>query len=106
MILLLSALAPIATIIIYIYVKDLYEKESKTYEDVIVKRQLIKEAADIQLIEELNFESGEYVKLANPFNFLLIGVLNVKPAFNNPPVMSDKFFSLEPYCNPSINRKE
>jgi len=29
MILLLSALAPIATIIIYIYVKDLYEKESK-----------------------------------------------------------------------------
>jgi len=29
MILLLSALAPVATIIIYIYVKDLYEKESK-----------------------------------------------------------------------------
>jgi len=31
MVLLLSALAPVAAVIIYIYVKDKYEKESKRY---------------------------------------------------------------------------
>ena len=31
MVLLLSALAPVAAVIVYIYVKDKYEKESKRY---------------------------------------------------------------------------